>query len=257
MGPQKLFIGGMILTLPVLPFLAWQGKRVKKRIPTLPEAGGPATGQVGSGDNKIRILGLGESTIAGVGVENLEQGMTVKMAEEIAEKTGRPVEWQVIAKSGYTAKRVRELLVPKIPTKSFDLILIGLGGNDTFTVNSPKQWRKDFKTLIQDIRKNQQQAKLVIANMPPIGEFPAFPGLMKGMLGNLARLHGKAIRDFPQLFSNLYFIDKRIRLEEWMKKVDGPKKVADFFSDGVHPSPLTYAIWGKEIAKFILEKKLV
>jgi len=157
--------------------------------------------------------------------------------------------WKVLAKSGYTARTVCDLLVPQIPTEAFDLIVIGLGGNDTFKLNSPGKWRKDFMELIQQIRQRQPQSKIVIINVPPVGNFPAFPKLMQIILGNLVRLHGKAIRDFPQLYNQVHYME--------LSQVEGKSMIDDFFSDGVHPAPITYAIWGKEIAHYIINHQIV
>ena len=257
MRQQFLFFGGAIMSIPFLPLLAWQGKKIRANIPSLPEANQPFDGKIGEGQHPIRVLTLGESTIAGVGVENHQLGISGQLAEELGRLTKHSIYWQVLAKSGYTAKMVKELLVPQIPKQKFDLIIIGLGGNDTFKLNSPGQWRKDFEALIKAVRLKQSQSKIVIANMPPVGAFPAFTKLMQLVLGNLVRLHGQAIANFPKQFENLYYIDKEIRFEEWLNKVEAPSSVDSFFSDGVHPSPITYSIWGKEIAKFIVDQKLV
>jgi lysophospholipase L1-like esterase len=32
---------------------------------------------------------------------------------------------------------------------------------------------------------------------------------------------------------------------------------ADFFSDGVHPAPITYQIWAEEVADFIQKKAIL
>lgn len=253
----KYILGAMLVT-PFLPYLLWQGKKIKERMPDLPPAGGPSEGLIGEGAEPLRLLCLGESTIAGVGAANHRESLAGHIAQRLYEKTGRAIAWQVIAQTGFTARQTRELLTPRIDAaKPTDIILIGLGGNDTFQLNQPRRWRKDFIDLIQSIREKQPKSQLVIANLPPVGSFPAFPKAITTILGNLVKLHASAIRDFPQLFSNLHFNNREITLKEWMGFVDYPTQPEDYYSDGVHPSPLTYSLWGQELAEFMINKKLI
>jgi len=248
---QVLFIIGSILCIPLLPFLIYQGKQVRKKVPNLPEAGGPTHGITGPDPSKLKVLMLGESTIAGVGVKTHKVGITGHLVQKLDEQIEGSVEWEVIAKSGYRAKDVREILIPQISDKTYDLIVIGLGGNDTFQMTTPWRWREEFIRLLQALRQKQPKGKIVIANMPPIGQFPAFPWIVQLVLGNLVKLHGMALRDVPQQFHHVHYIDKAIRFENWLADTPGNLGVDDFFSDGVHPSELAYELWAKEIAVFI------
>lgn len=256
MKEQILFRVGSFLSIPVLPIMLWQGKRIRKEIPSLPEAQGATQGIIDRGAKTIKLLTLGESTIAGVGVSNHEEGITGQMAQALAKQTNATVHWQVIAKSGFTVKKVTQELVPLVPDIPQDIIVVGMGGNDTFTINSPAQWRKDFIALIKAIRTKQPSCPIVIANMPPIGEFPAFTKLIQMTLGNLVKLHGTAIEDFPHVFPNLYYNNSLIQLKDWADKLPANNTAKDFFSDGVHPSKLTYQLWGEDMVQFIMDKKI-
>ena len=80
-------------------------------------------------------------------------GFTGRIARHLAARAGRSVAWKVVARSGYSARDVRKRLVPLIPTEPVDLIVIGLGGNDTFQLNSPRRWRRDMIDLVRTIRE--------------------------------------------------------------------------------------------------------
>lgn len=257
MFPQLRFFLGLLACIPLLPVLIIQGKRVRQSIPRLPEAGGARVGSIGEGSGAIRLLTLGESTIAGVGVADHQEGITGQIATSLHELSGKKIHWEVIAKSGYTARRVTELLVPHIPERRIDLIVIGLGGNDTFHLNTPRRWVRDFSDLLHALRNRQPSCPIIIADLPPVAEFPAFPRLMRMILGGLLHLHHLAIRKLPANFNSVCYMDTPIRLENWGKLLPEGKSPADFFSDGVHPSPLTYSIWGKQIARFAIQHSLV
>ena len=248
---QLFYFLGALLALPLLPILFWQGKKVRTTIPKLEEPNdlqGKVEGVVT--DSSLQLLTLGESTIAGIGVDTHQEGLTGHLAKFLCQSSKRTVEWQVLAKSGYTASDVADSLVSQIPTtKKFDLIVIGLGGNDTFSLNSPLRWKRDFEHLLQSIHQKQPEVPILLANMPPIADFPAFPPMMRWFLGSLVMLLGKTIRIFPKKYPNVYYDYQPIYFRDWQNRTVEASSIDDFFSDGVHPSGLTYKLWAKQIVE--------
>lgn len=244
---------GVLLTIPLLPILYVQGKRVKAKVPSLPEARGPG-GYVKSDSGKeiIELLVLGESTIAGVGVETHEEGFSGTLARELSRLLGKNIDWQVHAKSGYTARMVREKLIPKIDEGIYpDLIVIGLGGNDSFTFNTPWGWRKQMGLLVEAVHSRFPAAAIMIGSMPPIKEFAAFTPLMKWVIGNLCEILGETLQFAVQDQSGVSYHHQVITFEQWKHKFNLKAKDEDFFSDGVHPSKLTYQTMARDMALFI------
>lgn len=255
---QILYIIGCLCGFPLLPILAYQGKKVKKNMPDLPEATENITGQItGKHPLAIHLLAIGESSIAGVGIKDHQFGLTGQVAKLIYELRQVNVYWQVVGKSGYTAQKTNQELVPQIPDLPYDIILIGLGGNDTFQLNSPLTFRKNMIQLIDNLLSRHPQSKIVMINMPPVADFPAFPHPFRFFLGNLAKLHGAVIRNIPLLYPNVYYVDGDMTLKDWQEVTQYAYQVNDFFSDGVHPSALSYALGGEKIAKFIVKQGIV
>jgi len=62
------------------PLLVWQGKQTRRTTPRLPEAGGEPHGQYGDGEPALRLLVIGESTAAGVGVAHHQDGLASQLA---------------------------------------------------------------------------------------------------------------------------------------------------------------------------------
>ena len=116
---------GVIIAVPLLPILYFQGKRIRKNVPNLPEAKNPKGYIKTSSEKTLKLLVIGESTIAGVGVDFHENGFTGALAKEISYKTNHSILWKVYAKSGYTAKRVAQKLLPKLENETPDLIVVG------------------------------------------------------------------------------------------------------------------------------------
>lgn len=244
------YFAGVALSIPMLPLMYHQGKKIRKSVPTLPEAKG-VSGEVilqGKRDH-FQLITIGESTIAGVGVETHAEGFTGTLATTLSELTNQSINWKVYAKSGYTAKRVSKKLVPAIEEKAADLVVVGLGGNDAFTLNNPSRWRKDIRKLIRAIRLKFPKTPILFCNMPPIKVFPAFTPLIKFVIGNLVEVLGSALNIEVQKHEGVFYASEVITLKKWKETYGIEADESTFFSDGVHPSKLTYQTWGKYMAE--------
>lgn len=245
------YILGSILTIPLLPLMYLQGRRIKARVPRLPEAEGIKGYSSFSSKKVIRMLTIGESTMAGVGVSTHQEGFSGTLADELAAGLKTNIDWKVYAKSGYTAKRVKDKIIDGISEKSIDFIVIGLGGNDAFELNTPKKWNRDVRALIKRIRLKFNGVPIVFVNMPPIKEFPAFTSLIRFTIGNLVKLLGKELEKLANDFENVYYYTRPVSSVDLIERYKLKIKPTDFFSDGVHPSKTTYQIWAKDVSNFI------
>lgn len=252
------YIFGALISLPFLPIMYFQGKRISNSVPKLPEASGN-NGKIFHektiNEKPLEIICIGESTIAGVGAKTHQEGFAGTLGSEISRLFARNVNWKVYAKSGYTAHLVTTKLIPEITEINIDLIIIGLGGNDAFTLNRPSRWKAQLRQLIEVLRTRFPETSIVFCNMPPIKEFPAFTRLIKFTIGNLVEILGKELQKVVSEYESVFFFNEKITLKKWINKFDKNKKQEDFFSDGVHPSNLTYQIWAKDVAIKIFRNK--
>ena len=168
MWQQLQYYFGALLAIPFLPVLIRQGRKVRATIPRLGEARGATNGKTDRAGSPLKLLTLGESTFAGVGVNNHTEGITGTLAQLLNDHFQRPVAWRVLAKSGYTAVQVHDRLLPRIPNERYDIIVIGLGGNETFQLNRPLRWRRQLRQILTQLRTRHPDAPIFIANLPPV-----------------------------------------------------------------------------------------
>lgn len=255
-SPFRFWLG-VLAAIPLLPVLYFQGRRVRKKVPRLPEATKPE-GTAGEGFiTKHDVLFIGESTFAGVGVTTHAEGFAGTLAHALAKQFQSQMDWKVYARSGYTTRKIRERILPKIDGEQADLIVIGLGGNDAFKLNLPWYWKLQIRKLIAELRKQFKTTPIVFAHMPPIKDFPAFTPLIHWSVGNLVEHLGTALHEVVQHQPGIFYTNEVIRLSEWSDIYKDKLHPSDFFSDGVHPSALTYKLWADNLARFIAEKGIL
>jgi len=254
MTNQLKYFFGAIGTIPLLPIMYVQGKQIRAKVPSLPEATGNEGITTPHQFSDFQLITIGESTVAGVGVKTHKEGFSGTLADELSKKLAKNIHWKVYTKSGITAKRVPAELIANITEKQADLIVIGLGANDAFEGNSPYTWRKGIEHTLAAIRTKFPTTPIGFANMPPIKEFPAFTPLIQQTIGNLVEWHGQELQKIVANYSNVIYNQEVLKIKNWVKGELANKTVNDFFSDGVHPSKLTYQTWAKDFANFVVRE---
>lgn len=227
----------LIATWPLLPVALAQGLWLRGRVPRLPEAAGPREGLAAGDGTPLRLLVLGESTVAGVGAPTQEQALAAQLARALATRTGRPVQWQALGKNGVTASATQTLLVGRLQPEPQDVVLLVLGVNDTLALRRPGRWTTDLRRLIAAVRERVGPASVFLAAVPPMGEFPALPAPLRIVLGARARVLDQAAARLAYRLPEVHHAPLSGRLER------------DFFChDGLHPSPAGYRVWAESLA---------
>lgn len=178
------------LAFAVAPVLIAQGLRVRRRTPVLPEAGGERGGVVGGdhGGDALAVLVLGESTAAGVGVRTQAEGLAPAIAAGVARGSGRAVTWQVVARTGCSARRTLADLVPRLREDTFDVVVVALGVNDVLEMRSGRAWQRDVTALVDALRRRLRPGGgVILAGVPDLAGFPSLPQPMRGILALHAR----------------------------------------------------------------------
>lgn len=228
---QKRYVLGGLAILPIAPFLYLQGQVTRWKVGLLPDAKEPA-GVTGAGDDEVKLLVIGESTVAGLGARTHDLALAGQFAKGIHERTGKTVRWTVIGKNGVTARRTIDELWPLVPDEKFDYVLLGIGGNDVMKLSSPRKWRNDMLELIGMVREANRDAAIFISNCPMIIHSPVLPQPIKGILWELSKMHNANILEFTAGMDRVYYYPQPVNVN-----FDG------FWADGIHPSEQGYRDW--------------
>ena len=236
---QTIYLATAAVILPVSPLLLLQGRYTRRKVGLLPDAAGEKMGIAGSGYASVKLLVIGESTVAGLGARTHEQGLAGRFAEQLSARIGKPVQWTVVGKNGVTAKRTIDELIPITPDVKFDYILVGLGGNDVMKLSSPRKWRRDMTRLLGILREKNPEATIFISNCPMIKYSPAIPHPIKFLLWELSKLHDANIKEFTAGADRVFYYHQPADVT-----------VEGFFADGIHPSEQGYADWSAAMMRF-------
>ena len=130
-----------------------------------------------------------------------------------------------------------------------------MGGNDTFQLTSPVRFSQEMHTIIQRLQAKYPDIRIIIGGLPPVRLFPAFAGLTARILGTFVKLHARSMMPLHQPGLGIYVMPSLLTKNDWTEISD--EKIENLFSDGVHPSAYSYALWAKTISQYISERKIL
>ncbi|VXC37799.1 Lysophospholipase [Pseudomonas sp. 8BK] len=224
---------GLALLAPIALPLAVRTRRSALR---LPPAAGPLSGVAGADlpGEPLRLLVLGESTVVGVGVDELDAALVGQLAAALAARSGRPVAWRACGENGITAAQAHQRLLPQVLDQPFDLALLVFGVNDTTHLTPLPRWEAALGGMAEALAA--RGVRVAFSSVPPLQHFSALPWLLRRLLGIRAGLLDARLR---RLAASLGAGHHAVELEfsaEYLAR------------DGYHPSGLGYRVWAQGLA---------
>src|SRR6476659_6578516 len=110
------------------PLLVMQAVLTRRRAPLLPEASGDRRGSFGRGP-VLRVLIVGDSSGAGVGVPTQDLALAGHLTRTLAEAAQAEVRWHLVARTGITSAQALDLVRQERPEPA-DVAVVVLGVND-------------------------------------------------------------------------------------------------------------------------------
>lgn len=221
------------LCLLLFPLLLLQAVWARFRRLRLPEASGAPYEYHETG---LSILAIGESTIAGVGVQKMDQALTARLAHCLAEQFDQPVSWDAFGRNG---DRLKDLLDKhrNFPSRNYAAVIVAVGVNDTTGLTSLLRWSQQIVELTVKL-KQLYSAPICFCSVPPMHLFAALPQPLRYVLGIRARMLDQVLRKTAEVSTGIFYLESGFLPDQ--------RYLA---RDGYHPSEKGYQIWGELIAE--------
>jgi lysophospholipase L1-like esterase len=219
--------------LALSPVLVRQALRVRQRTPRLPEAAGEQRGIefTANATHLLRLLVVGESTAAGVGVTELREALPRQLAVMLAARGQCNVAWSMSARTGATASFAAEKLAPVAPMGQ-DIAVVMVGVNDALKFTPRRVWRAHIDQLIDELAKHMRPGgQVALAGLPDLGRFGTFPQPLRALLGWHARALNRDLKTIAGRGAGLIYLA--------MPPVSWPEL---FAADRFHPSAAAYRV---------------
>jgi len=226
----------------LLPAIAWQGLRLRRTALRAPAAAGPAQGVVGRG-LPLRLLGLGDSIITGVGIDVTENALPGRTAAALARHGDREVHWRAAGASGLRARQVAELFAQQPADERADMVLVSVGVNDVTGIGSTRRWHRELAQLLDAIHARHPGAMVMLAGLPPMDCFPLLPQPLRAAMGIRARTFDAIARELAAA---------RAWVLHHPTIIDSGRDA--FAADGFHPGREACARWGESLALAVLPR---
>ena len=225
----------------LFPLLWYQGMRLKREVPRLPLPGDSPFGICKGKDKEFKILGLGESPMAGVGIAKHSLTLTGLTAVKLNKLLGCSVKWEILAESGLSLKNLNKLIGEQLG-KNSNLVLVSMGGNDVFQLTPPWVWKNNINTCVKLLYEKENKPLILFSPVPPVGRFPAIPNPLRITFSFWGLLLQASLAQTINSMDNAYLLDERF-----------PEGKEYYLEDGIHPSPLAYDPWSEKLAIMTLE----
>ncbi len=220
---------------PLLPMVRSQALRLRRAAPRLPEAKGPRelSLEPEPGQRTLSITVLGESTVAGVGVEEMSEALPFHLARQLHAAHGLGVRLQVVGKNGATIVMTRRDLLPEVRFP-VDVVLVAVGMNDTILLTRGEPWEREIRGLVAELRERGAR-QVVFSPLPRGEELRLLPWPTRSALSARAE-----------------YLDERVQRacrREGARYIPASARARPemLSADGFHPSAEGYARWAERL----------
>lgn len=217
------------------PILLLQGRRVRRTTLRLPEAAGPRDGIAGETFQvePLHLLVVGDSSAAGVGVDEQADALAQPLALALSHSLQRPVAWQLRAQSGVDTAEACALLAD---LRLADVLVSVLGVNDVTAQHGPQRFIDDYRRLLDRVRAEATAPLFFACGLPPMHLLPALPQPLRWYLGACATRLDHALQAWIAATPGAHFFSLR-----WGQG-------GEVARDGFHPGPAQYRNWAMRLA---------
>jgi lysophospholipase L1-like esterase len=213
---------------------------------------GPTSGQ--SDGDTLRLVVLGDSTTAGVGVDRPEDALPHLIAQGLADAEGREVH---VVNYGWAGARAANLVPDQLPRAlepirpddalpfiaNADVVVIVIGANDATHRTRPGRFRADLRATFAAVRAAAPRARIVHAGVP------AFRGALRTLepLMLITDSYARLLRPISRQESERGHVAYADLARDVPPRIRGRRDALS--SDQFHPSAVGYGAWADVIVE--------
>jgi lysophospholipase L1-like esterase len=126
---------------------------------------------------------------------------------------------------------------------SCDVAVVCLGVNDTKNGVSAGEWKRSYAAVFAELRA-RGASQIIACGLPPLGTFPLLPWPLRQTLGARADSLDRHLQALVEAEPTAVHVPSLFEMD--------PAMMA---SDGFHPGPVLYRLWGQGLADVIREQR--
>ena len=195
----------------------------------------------------IEMVMLGDSTVAGLGAETVEDSLVIQTAQRVADELGRRVHARGLGVSGAVTADVRDEQIGRIEG-TVDVIVIVIGSNDV--THLTPAWRFDdlTRSMLERARKRSPDAVVVLGGIPLFGEATALDQPLRAVVDGYASVLRRVQRNTAGDVEGATFVNIAAEASPRFVGVEGAMS-----RDGFHPGATGYGFWADALAPAIVD----
>jgi lysophospholipase L1-like esterase len=229
-----------LLTTLAAPIYAWYGAGVRLRTGRMMPPTGPHFGFIEGVEPPLRVLLIGDSSIAAVGAETAVEGLAARFAHHLASATGQAVQWRGAGFNSATTRQLRDIAVPNIAAEPVDLVVVVAGINDLKNYHGLGAFKKSFGGLLYAIRAKFPAAQIFWSQIVEPKKVPALPQRMAAILSvRAAAFNALGAQLCKERFANAV---PAVPIQD----------ASGFAADGFHAGPAGYDVWAKHLCDHVV-----
>ena len=221
----------------LMPVLIGQALYLRANALQLPEPPGARQGEIGKGP-LLRLLVIGDSSAAGVGVPTQDQALLGQVSQRLAQVA--TVRYRLVARTGAKTGEVLSWL-DDLPEPAYDVVVLAMGVNDVTKGVSLRRWLRQKAELIDRFTRDFGARHVVVSGLPPVHQFPLLPQPLRWVLGRQAMRFDRHLRALVASRPQCHSVRVNVDL--------GTHNMSP---DGFHPGPDVYAAWAETICASLM-----
>lgn len=225
------------------PIALYLGLRVRSQTSRLLPPSGSKTGHIGrAGKAGYNILVIGDSSAAGVGVDEINQSIGPQLAQILHQKTGAAVAWRIAGANSAISEEVRDHVVPNLLRDTYTHIVLCVATNDMKNFLTDRRFKKGFGGLLYALHAKWPDTPIIWTPMLDMTTVPGLPPLLGRILQMRANIINRRGRQLCR--------ERHAIIAPQLEATDP----SGFCDDGFHASAAGYHYWAGLLAQTILDQ---